>query len=450
MSVSQASEALLAGTSKDVSTPALLVLEDGTSFVGISCGAQGEVFGEVCFNTSEEGYLEILTDPSYSGQIVCMTYPQIGNYGVSEDDVQRGSIAARGMIVRDMCRTPSSWRCQESMPDLMKRSGVVCIEGVDTRSLVRHLRDAGSMRGAISTVDLDPSSLLEKVRASAGLVGENLVKDVSRPGQDDMPNTPDAHIFAVGKAPSSRYEVVAYDCGAKNSILQCMEREGMHITRVPWDAPAEKVLAMAPDGVFLSNGPGDPEAVGATIEEVGKLIGKVPIFGICLGHQMLGLAAGGEATKLKFGHRGGNHPVLNLLTGRVEVTSQNHGFAIGFNTLGSLIPEESGGISENFDDLREWIDLGIAPVVMNDRFGRVRLTHVSLNDGTLEGAQFLDVPAFSVQYHPEASPGPVDSRYLFSAFARLMDGESDALDMDIAKMRTASWVFGGEGDAEAA
>ncbi len=447
-SLSEAAARLLANTSKGIQERALLALEDGTVFEGRSCGASGEVTGEVCFNTSLVGYLEVLTDPSYAGQIICMTYPQIGNYGVTEDDVQRRRVHARGLVVRDMCDTPSSWRSDLSLPEFLAREGIVCVEGVDTRALVRHIREHGAMTGVLSTEDADAASLVAKAQAAPRLEGQNLVQGVSdAEGVRTAP--PAGHGFAQAPAVAASRHVVAYDCGVKDSILENLVRAGCRVTCVPWDAPAEEVLALQPDGVFLSNGPGDPDAVTATQAEAQKLIGRVPLFGICLGHQMLGLAAGARAEKLKYGHRGGNHPVQNLITGRVEITAQNHGFGILFESLGSLIPEESGGFAHHEADLRAWAERSVAPVVRNARFGRIQLTHVNLNDGTLEGIRFLDVPAFSVQYHPEASPGPADAHYLFSAFMRLMEGEADPLAIDSAQERLAGWRFGGEAHASA-
>lgn len=442
--MSSASEALLAATSKAGRAPALLVLEDGTTFSGFACGASGEVFGEACFNTSMEGYLEVITDPSYAGQIVTMTYPQVGNYGVDPEDAQRDVPALHGLIVHDMCHTPSNWRSQMSLSDFLRRSGVVAIEGVDTRSLVRHIREAGAMRAGISTEDTDVASLLAKVRMSDALVGANLVRSVSAGERRDV-RLPAGHAFALADAPSAVRTVVAYDCGAKDAILQNLVRCGCSVISVAWDTPADDVLALHPDGVFLSNGPGDPDAVAGTYEQVEKLIGRVPLFGICLGHQMLSKAAGARIEKLKYGHRGGNHPVMNLLTGRVEVTAQNHGFGQVFSSLGPLVAERSGGHADHEDDLRAWVRRGIAPVVANERFGRIQLTHVNLNDGTPEGMAFLDVPAFSVQYHPEAAPGPTDAHYLFSAFLRLMEGDRDYLNIDIARDRLAGWRFAEQG-----
>ncbi len=443
--MSKLSEKLLQGTSKPAAKPAMLVLEDGASFVGTACGAEGETFGEICFNTALEGYLEVITDPSYAGQIITMTYPQIGNYGVSREDVQREKLALRGLVVRDMCTTPSNFRSDLSLPEFLLENNVVAIEGVDTRALVRHVRDNGAQRAVLSTLDTDYESLLTKVRASESIVGQNLIPSVSC----DAPHAhPLSAKFAGFLDPcmESKYKVVAYDCGAKRAILDNLVRVGAELTVVPWDTPAEEVLAMNPDGVFLSNGPGDPDAVEGTYSQVEKLLGKVPIFGICLGHQMICKASGAEIEKLKFGHRGGNQPVMNLRTGRVEISVQNHGFGLVFPSLGELVPEESDGITEHpaDGDLRFWVEKHIAPVVNNKRFGRIQLTHVNLNDGTPEGIALLDIPAFSVQYHPEAAPGSTDSHYLFSAFARLMDGRDDYLDIDIASDRLAGWAFGSD------
>ncbi len=444
---------ILASTSKASSSPCVLMLADGAVFYGRSCGASGEAVGEICFNTSLEGYLEVLTDPSYAGQIITMTYPQIGNYGVNLEDVQSAEPALRGMVVHDMCHTPSNWRSDMSVPEFLREHGIVAIEGVDTRALTRHIRDYGAQQAIISTEDFDRESLAKKVAAAPSIVGVNLAKTVSCAekhafGADQLPQS---QAFAVSDPAEPRYNVVAYDCGVKLSILQGLVRAGCSLTVVPWDTPAEDVLAMEPDGVFLSNGPGDPDAVEETYAQVQKLIGKVPVFGICLGHQMVSLACGGQMEKLKFGHRGGNQPVMNLVSGRVEITAQNHGFGLVFPSLGRLVPELSGGVSEHpaSGDLRFWSERRIAPVVENERFGRIRLTHVNLNDGTCEGIQLLDQPCFCVQYHPEASPGPTDAHYLFTAFTRLMDGDPDYLDIDISKDRLAGWTFGSEEVAHA-
>lgn len=443
--MSSISDYLLERTSKARPRRALLVLEDGTVFAGTAAGAPGEVFGEICFNTSLEGYLEIVTDPSYAGQIVVLTYPQVGNYGVHPDDVQAQVPALSGLVVRDLCAAPSSWRSRESLGSYLAREGVVAIEGVDTRALVRHIRDHGAQRAAISTEDADVVSLLAKVRRSPALVGENLVARVSRKAEVlfGTADLPESHDFAVAAPALPRFNVVAYDCGIKGSILQGLVRSGCAVTLVPWDTPDDEVLARTPDGVFFSNGPGDPDAVDATSKAAAALLGKVPVFGICLGHQMMARAAGASIEKLKFGHHGGNHPVANLLTGRVEVTAQNHGFCPRFQSLGALVPEESGGFTAHEEDLRAWAARQVVPVVENERFGRIRLTHVNLDDGTAEGFAFLDIPAFSVQYHPEAAPGPTDAHYLFTAFTRLMEGAPDYLDIDIAADRLAGWTFGG-------
>ena len=452
--MSELSNKLFANTSKPAAHPAALALEDGTVFHGTACGAMGEAFGEICFNTSLEGYLEVITDPSYAGQIITMTYPQVGNYGVNTEDAQSAKPALRGLVVRDMCTHPSNWRSAISLPEFLESHGVVAIEGIDTRALVRLVRDNGAMRAIISTEDTDDASLVAKAKESESIVGVNLAKTVScdTPYQLGVDALPESKGFALTAVDGSakHYKVVAYDCGAKQSILEGLIRVGCELTVVPWNTKAEDVLAMNPDGVFLSNGPGDPEAVEETYEQVQKLLGKVPVFGICLGHQMISKACGANIAKLKFGHRGGNHPVENLLTGRVEITAQNHGFNLDFDSLGELISEESGGFSQHQSDLRFWVEKHIAPVVMNDRYGRIRLTHVNLNDGTAEGIALLDIPAFSVQYHPEANPGPTDAHYLFTAFTRLMAGDEDYLDIDIAKDRLDGWKFGSEATVKSA
>ena len=407
------------------STPrALLALEDGSVFEGFCVGAEGETFGEVVFNTSMVGYQEIVSDPSYAGQIVTLTYPQVGNYGVCDEVMQSPELYLRGLVVHDMCHTPSNWTSAGSLPDLLRSRGVVAIDGVDTRALTLLLRDKGAMRGAISTVDLDPASLAARVQASPRISEHNFVPDVS----------PQA-FKTVAAAGEERFRVVAYDCGMKEGILCGLTSRGCTVTVVPWDTPAEDVLALDPDGVFFSNGPGDPEQVGPTAQAAAQIIGKKPVFGICLGNQLISIAAGAAIEKLPFGHHGGNEPVMNLLTGKVEITAQNHNYGLVFPSLGELVPELSGGYAEHVDDLRAWSQRKVAPVVQTSAFGRVRLTHVNLNDGTPEGIQFLDAPAFSVQYHPEACPGPHDSAYLFEAFCRLMEGRDDYLAIDVREGR---------------
>ncbi len=409
----------------DGSTPrALLALEDGSTFFGLSAGAEGESFGEVVFNTSMTGYQEIVSDPSYAGQIVTLTYPQVGNYGVSDEAMQSGNLHLRGLVVRDMCRAPSSWTSAGSLPELLRKHGVVAIEGVDTRALTLTIRDKGAMRAAVSTVDLDPESLVARVKASPRISEHNFVPDVSPRSERVEP--------AAGERAR---RVVAYDCGEKRGILEGMTSRGCEVVVVPWDTPAQRVLELDPDGVFFSNGPGDPEQVGPTAEAARAILGKKPVFGICLGNQLVSIAAGASIEKLPYGHHGGNEPVMNLLTGKVEITAQNHNYGLVFDTLGPLVPALSDGVSEHVRDLRFWSERRVAPVVDNARFGRICLTHVNLNDGTPEGIQFLDVPAFSVQYHPEACPGPHDSAYLFEAFCRLMEGRDDYLAIDVREGR---------------
>ena len=412
---------------------AVLVLEDGTVFSGTSCGAQGEAFGEVVFNTSLTGYQEIVSDPSYAGQIITMTYPQIGNYGVNVEDMQSRALFAAGFVVRDMCARPSNYRSTKALPEFLADNGIVAIEGVDTRRLVRHLRDNGSMKGVISTADDGLEAIKARLDAAPGIVGHNYVAEVSV----DKP-----YVLPPYKC-EKKHSVVAYDCGIKTGILSGLCTQGCEVAVVPASTPAEEVLAMRPDGVFLSNGPGDPQAVDEVYSQVRKLIGQVPIFGICLGHQMLSIAAGAHIEKLKYGHHGGNQPVMNLLTGAVEITAQNHGFGQVYQSIGPLVPELSGGLQEHPESLLYWSERRIAPVVQSREFGRIRLTHVNLNDGTPEGMAFLDHPVFSVQYHPEASPGPHDSSYLFKAFSRLMEGRQDYLDIEVRSMRTF-----GEGKGE--
>ena len=410
---------------------ALLALEDGTHFFGVACGAEGEADGELCFNTSLSGYQEVLSDPSYAAQIVTMTMPHIGNYGVNGADMESRGVFARGFVVREMCHRPSSWRSEQSVPDFLAKQGVVGIEGVDTRRLTRHLRERGAMRAVISTLDLDPGSLSTKAAASPGLVGRDLVREVAvgeayEWGSEDptgcMPI--DTGVLPAG---DPHYRVVAFDSGIKFNILRRLSEAGCAVTVVPPTMPASEVLAMSPDGVFLANGPGDPAAVDYLYSTLRELLGTVPVFGICLGHQMLSLALGAKTYKLKYGHRGSNHPVMNLLTRQVEISSQNHGFCVDFASIGPLDLAHSGGVAHDLADLEAWVASAAVPVVVSPAFGRVQLTHVNLNDMTVEGIRCLDTPAFSVQYHPEAAPGPHDSRYLFGAFTALMDGSTDYL-----------------------
>ena len=370
-------------------TPALLALADGRVFRGDAGGAGGEASGEVVFNTAMTGYQEILTDPSYRGQMVCMTYPLIGNYGISPEDVESRRPWVNGFIVKEMCGYPSNWRGRMRLEDYLREHGIVAIQGIDTRALTRHLRDHGAQEGIISTVEADADRLVERARALPGLVGRDLVTEVSvaEPHGWDQGTWDLARGYTA--APEPRFRVVAFDSGIKQNILRQLSSLGCGVTVVPARTPAEAVLEMRPHGVFLSNGPGDPEAVPYLVESVRGLVGRTPIFGICLGNQILGLALGGRTYKLKFGHHGANHPVRDLATGRVEITAQNHGFSVDPASVAKL------GLDE---------------------------THVNLNDGTSEGMRHRELPVFSVQYHPEASPGPHDAHYLFHRFIDLMSG----------------------------
>lgn len=375
-----------------VSRPAKLALANGKIFTGTAFGADGEVHGEVVFNTSMTGYQEILTDPSYNGQIVTMTYPLIGNYGINKEDVESKGLFLKGFIVKELCDTPSNYRSTESLDSYLKRNHIIGLQGIDTRSLVRQIRTQGAMKGVLSTVDLHDASLLRKVQDAPGLVGQDLVQDVMPKGTCDW-DTPLSELGRPSDYVSSAERtdgphVVAIDYGMKWNIARYLRDVGCKVTIVPGTATAHEILALNPDGVFLSNGPGDPEPLTYAIETIQGLLGKKPIFGICLGLQLLGLAFGGKTYKLRFGHRGANQPVLNRRTGKVEITSQNHGFAVDAATL------------------------------PND----VEVTHINLNDQTVEGIRHKVHPAFGVQYHPEAAAGPHDSHYLFSEFLELMQG----------------------------
>jgi carbamoyl-phosphate synthase small subunit len=368
--------------------PAKLALEDGTVYTGRSFGAHGEVDGEVCFNTSMTGYQEILTDPSYRGQIVTMTYPEIGNYGINDEDVESSKAHLAGFVVRQNSPVASNFRSNGCLSDYLSEQGIVGIEGIDTRALVRRIREQGAMRGVVSSVDMDDASLVAKAKASPGLVGRDLVREV-------MPSEACAwgeslsewsKLNASENSNSQRFHIVALDYGMKWNIARHLHSLGCKVTVMPGNATADEVLAQQPDGVFLSNGPGDPEPLTYAIETIRGVLGKVPVFGICLGHQLLSLACGAKTFKLKFGHRGANQPVMNLANQRVEISSQNHGFAVDEESL----PAE------------------------------LEVTHRNLNDETIEGVRHRKLPAFSVQYHPEASAGPHDSDYLFDQFFEMV------------------------------
>ncbi len=370
---------------------AKLGLEDGTVYTGSAFGAAGEVDGEVVFNTSMTGYQEILTDPSYRGQIVTMTYPEIGNYGTNSEDVESAKPHLAGFIVRENSRVASNFRSQEKLDDYLKRHGIVGMAGIDTRALVRKIRTRGALKGIISTQDLDDASLVAKAKASPGLVGRDLVREVlpdtTRPWQEQLSrwNGISDEVAKSSKELAGK-KIVALDYGMKWNIARHLANLGCEVVILPGTASAEEVLAHDPDGVFLSNGPGDPEPLHYAQETIRGVLGKKPVFGICLGHQLLSLACGAKTFKLKFGHRGANQPVLNVDNGRVEITAQNHGFAVQEETMPDCL----------------------------------RVTHRNLNDNTIAGVAHRDLPAFSVQYHPEASSGPHDSNYLFQQFAELV------------------------------
>jgi carbamoyl-phosphate synthase small subunit len=361
--------------------PAVLMLADGTRFDGWSFGAQGEIAAEVVFNTSMTGYQEILTDPSYTGQIVTLTYPLIGNYGIASEDGQSAKIQSAALIVRELAGIDSNFRSRKSLHDYLAEAGVIGLEGIDTRELVLKLRSVGAMNGIISTTDFDSEWLLSKVQAAPDMTGLDLVKDVTcEKAYRFEPQERYPH------AEGERYKVVALDFGVKRNILELLTAQGLDVTVMPATATPQEILAENPDGIFCSNGPGDPAAVTYAIDTLKEVAGQRPTFGICLGHQLLGLALGAKSFKLKFGHRGANHPVRDNTTGRIEITSQNHGFCVDPETLPASC----------------------------------EVTHVNLNDNTLEGFRHKQLPIFAVQYHPEAAPGPHDSAYLFPRFRDLI------------------------------
>ena len=357
---------------------ALIALEDGTVFKGVSFGARGERYGEVVFNTSMTGYQEILTDPSYKDQIVTMTYPLIGNYGVNPDDAESCKLFVEGLIVKECGRIASNWRSKQTLSEYLKENNIIGIEGIDTRALTRHIRLKGAMRAVISTEDVDEKRLIKKAKDSPSLIGRDLVKEVTS-GEIQYWNN------------KGEYKVVVIDCGVKFNILRMLKECGCQVIVVPAKTKAEQILNMKPDGILLSNGPGDPAGVSYVVKTIKKLLGKLPIFGICLGHQILGLALGGKTYKLKFGHHGGNHPVKDLKTGEVAITAQNHCFCVDMDSLNKA---------------------------------DIETTHINLNDNTLEGMKHKKLSAFSVQFHPEASPGPHDAGYLFKRFIDMMERKS--------------------------
>lgn len=381
---------------------ALLVLEDGYYEYGYSIGSEGETFGEIIFNTSMFGYQEIFTDPSYAGQLIIMTYPQIGNYGFNSEDVESNKTQLEGLIVRELSMFDSNWRSQGNLQEYLKKSGVVGIDGVDTRALVIRLRQAGAMNAAISTEDLDPKRLVKRVKEFPSMEGRDLVKKVTT----EIP---------YWYSEEGELRVAVLDGGIKRSILELLKKEGISAHVLPATTESQEIIRNGYHGVFVSNGPGDPAALPYMIRTIQELLGKLPIFGICLGHQLISLASGLSTYKLKFGHHGANQPVKNLLTGRVEIASENHGFAVSRRSLGLKdFTYKPGEVSM------------LKPEIGKTLFGEVRLTYINLNDGTIEGFEFLEIPCFCVQFHPEASPGPHDTRNLFKKYATLLKGKTDA------------------------
>jgi len=372
---------------------ALLALEDGRIFEGESFGATGTCVGEVCFNTSMTGYQEVLTDPSYRGQIVAMTYPLIGNYGTNHSDAESRSPHVRGFVIEELSEVASNWRSENSLEEYLRKWNIPGVQGIDTRALTRHLRTLGAMKACLTTEEISATEAVRRAVEGKGVIGMDYVREVTAPQAyqwDPKDELSAPWATASGRKialPRIRHRIVAYDYGIKENILRRLRQNGFGVTVVPATATSEQVLELKPDGVFLSNGPGDPSVLDYAHQSVRGLMGRTPIFGICLGHQMLGYAFGGRTFKLKFGHRGGNQPVKDLRTGKVAITSQNHGFAVDPESL------------------------------PND----VEVTHVNLNDGTVEGMRHRDLPIFSVQYHPEAAPGPHDAGYFFAEFARLIE-----------------------------
>jgi carbamoyl-phosphate synthase small subunit len=372
---------------------AILALSDGKIFEGISFGAEGETSGEIVFNTSITGYQEILTDPSYKGQIVNMTYPLIGNYGICEKDHESIQPYIEGFIIKELSPYPSNWRSEMSLDDFLKSKGIMGIQGIDTRALTKHVRDHGEQQGIISTVDSGHQGLVSKAKRATGLEGKDLVKEVTCKEAYTWEEAEINPCAGNGNTNKQR-KVIVYDCGVKYNILRMLRNYNCDVTVAPASTGAEEVLSMNPDGIVISNGPGDPAAVSYMAENAINIIGKKPVMGICLGHQIISLALGYKTYKLKFGHHGGNQPVMDLSTRKVEITAQNHCFAVDGESI-------SNGQSS--------------------RFGKVEITHINLNDKSVEGLRCLDVPAFAVQYHPEASPGPHDSSYIFNEFIEMIE-----------------------------